>query len=66
MRFLKRVIARFQAYTVIVEFWSDSVVIHNARSFKDALEWAACYPNDCVVNINRVWTGKRVAMVGQR
>lgn len=39
-------------YTVCVR-WGDLLVRHRARSYKDALDWARCYPHDAIVMIGR-------------
>lgn len=63
---MKRLVNWLKPYRVVVEFWHDhDVVTHYARNYTDALDWARCYPNSCVVNINTRF-GRSVAMVGQR
>lgn len=47
----KYVLERQPKYLVIVEWWNDSVVRHDAMDMQDALEWMQCYPNECCVLI---------------
>jgi len=49
---LKGIISFLRGWRVeIVGFLPDSVIVHKATSFNDALEWASCYGADCTVNI---------------
>lgn len=60
-----KTIRNFFMFQVNVEFWRDHDVVHHyGRNYADALDWARCYPNDCVINIRRF--GRVIAMVGQR
>lgn len=47
----KYVLVRQPKYLVMVEWWNDSVVRHDAIDMKDAIEWMQCYPDDVCITV---------------
>lgn len=51
---------RLTCYVVVMQ-WEGIESVRFARTYEDALDWAACYPRNAVIMI-----GKRGRMIGAR
>lgn len=48
---IRAIRAALQPYRVLVQFGEFDGASHKAWTKADALEWMACYPNDCQVYV---------------